>query len=41
MTLQVLYELYAATNQIGYVFRKETDGLPVLGEAFSRLIMHS
>jgi HK97 family phage major capsid protein len=41
MTLQVLYELYAATNQIGYVFRKETDGMPVLGEAFSRLIMHS
>jgi HK97 family phage major capsid protein len=41
MTLQVLYELYAATNQIGYVFRKETDGLPVLAEAFSRLVMHS
>jgi HK97 family phage major capsid protein len=41
MTLQVLYELYAATNQIGYVFRKETDGMPVLGEAFSRLIMHA
>jgi HK97 family phage major capsid protein len=41
MTLQVLYERYADTNQIGYIFRKETDALPVLGEAFSRLIMHA
>ena len=37
MQIQVLQELYAATNQMGYILRKETDGLPVLGEAFARL----
>lgn len=39
MTVQVLYELYAATNQLGYILRAETDGMPVLEEAFARLIM--
>jgi HK97 family phage major capsid protein len=37
MQLQVLNELYAATNQTGYILRMETDGAPVLEEAFSRL----
>jgi HK97 family phage major capsid protein len=34
---QVLNELYAVTNQIGYIGRKETDAQPVMGEAFVRL----
>lgn len=37
MDLQVLFELYAATNQIGYIIRGEIDGLPVLEEAFVRV----
>jgi len=37
MQIQVLQELYAATNQQGYILRKETDGMPVLEEAFARL----
>jgi HK97 family phage major capsid protein len=37
MQVQVLAELYARTNQNGYIARKETDGMPVLEEAFSRL----
>jgi HK97 family phage major capsid protein len=36
--IQVLMELYAATNQIGYIGRLKTDGLPVLEEAFARLV---
>ena len=39
MTIQTLVELYAATNQNGYILRKETDGLPVLEEAFVRVTM--
>jgi HK97 family phage major capsid protein len=35
--LQVLTELYAATNQNGYIARQEVDGMPVLEEAFVRL----
>lgn len=34
---QVLNELYAVSNQIGYIGRKETDAQPVMGEAFVRL----
>jgi hypothetical protein len=34
-------ELYAETNQVGYIGRMEVDGMPVLEEAFSRLIMHA
>ncbi len=30
MQMQVLDQLYAATNQTGYICRKETDGMPVL-----------
>jgi HK97 family phage major capsid protein len=37
MEMQVLTELYAATNQIGYVGRLKTDGMPTLEEAFVRL----
>jgi len=37
MTIQTLLELYAETNQIGMIGRKETDGLPVLEEAFARV----
>mgnify|MGYP000430479895 CR=1 FL=1 len=37
MTVQRLVELYAATNQTGYIGRKETDGMPVLEEAFARV----
>ena len=37
MQLKVLNELYAENNQIGYILRKETDGMPVLEEAFARL----
>ena len=37
MSLQRLVELYAATNQTGYIGRMELDGMPVLEEAFSRV----
>lgn len=32
-----LVELYAATNQIGFIGRQELDGMPVLAEAFARV----
>lgn len=35
--MQVLKELYAETNQTGIIMRKETDGMPVLEEAFVRV----
>lgn len=38
MSMQVLNELYAATNQVGIIGRIKTDGLPTLEEAFVRLI---
>jgi HK97 family phage major capsid protein len=37
MEVQVLVELLSLRNQTGYVGRLETDGMPVLPEAFSRL----
>lgn len=37
MTMQRLVELYAATNQVGLIGRLESDGMPVLGEAFARV----
>jgi HK97 family phage major capsid protein len=37
MEMQRLVELYAATNQVGLIGRMESDGLPVLGEAFARV----
>jgi HK97 family phage major capsid protein len=35
--IQRLNELYAEANQVGLIGRKETDGMPVLEEAFARL----
>ena len=37
--IQVLNELYAVNNEIGYVVEYYGDGAPVVGEAFSRLKM--
>ena len=37
MRIQRLVELYAATNQVGFIGRLETDAQPVLAEAFSRV----
>ena len=37
MTTQRLDELYAATNQVGFIMRYEGDGAPVLAEAFVRV----
>jgi HK97 family phage major capsid protein len=36
-TLQRLVELYAATNQTGFIGRAEIDGMPALEEAFVRV----
>jgi HK97 family phage major capsid protein len=35
--IQRLMELYAASNQTGFIARMELDGMPVLEEAFTRL----
>jgi HK97 family phage major capsid protein len=37
--VQILDELYSRTNQKGIIMRKETDGMPVLEEAFVRLAL--
>lgn len=37
LEFQRLVELYAATNQVGWIGRIETDGMPVLEEAFVRV----
>ena len=37
MGMQRLVELYAATNQVGFIGRLEVDGMPVLAEAFARV----
>jgi len=39
LNLQVerLNELYAETNQVGFIIRAELDGMPTLGEAFARV----
>jgi HK97 family phage major capsid protein len=37
MSVQVLLELLARTNQIGFILRQEIDGMPVLAEAFARV----
>jgi len=39
MSVQVLLELYAITNQNAYILRKETDGMPTLEEAFVRVAL--
>lgn len=37
LAIQVLKELYATTNQTGYIGRLEVDAMPVLGNAFRRI----
>lgn len=37
LAIQRLDELYAESNQIGFIGRLESDGMPVLGEAFARV----
>jgi HK97 family phage major capsid protein len=37
LSIQRLVELYAETNQTGFIGRYEGDGQPVLGEAFARI----
>lgn len=37
MEIQRLNELYAATNQVGFISRFSSDGAPVLEEAFARV----
>lgn len=37
MQIQRLSELYAETNQTGFIGRLESDGMPALGEAFVRV----
>lgn len=37
MEMQALMELYALTNQVYYIMRMETDGMPVLEECFARI----
>lgn len=37
MQVQRLVELYAETNQTGLIGRMQTDGMPVLSEAFARI----
>lgn len=39
MEFEVLRELYAATNQLAIVARREADGMPVLEEAFVRVTL--
>lgn len=37
LSIQRLNELYAVTNQVGFIGRAETDGMPVLAAAFRRV----
>lgn len=39
MQVQRLNELYAETNQVGFIGRLETDGMPALEEAFARIAL--
>ena len=39
MQVAVLSELYAESNQTGYIGRKETDAMPVIAEAFGRVTL--
>jgi HK97 family phage major capsid protein len=39
LQFQRLNELYALTNQVGFIGRMESDGMPVLSEAFSRIVL--
>jgi HK97 family phage major capsid protein len=37
MEIQALFELYARTNQVDYIAMLETEGAPVVSEAFARI----
>jgi HK97 family phage major capsid protein len=37
MRIQALYELYAESNQVGFILRAEVDGAPVHEKAFARV----
>lgn len=37
LRIKRLNELYALTSEVGFIFDKETDGMPVLEEAFTRI----
>jgi HK97 family phage major capsid protein len=39
VAIRRLDELYAETNQVGFIGRKKTDGAPVLAEAFARVTL--
>ena len=39
MQIQRLSELYAETSQTGFIARLETDGMPVIEEAFVRITL--
>jgi HK97 family phage major capsid protein len=39
LSIQRLVELYAETNQVGFIGRLECDGMPVLAEAFARVTL--
>lgn len=39
LTIQVLNEVYATTNQTGYLWNFFGDGMPVIGEAFARVTL--
>lgn len=39
MTIEVLVELFALTNQIGYISRRETDAAPVHEKGFARVTL--
>lgn len=41
LEIQRLDELFSLKNQVGWVGRKETDAMPVLAEAFARLILNA
>ena len=41
MEIQALWELYAETNQVAFIGRWESDGMPVLEEAFVRVQLAS
>ena len=39
MEIQSLLELYARTNQTGFIARLKTDGMPQIEEAFARVTL--
>jgi len=41
LRIQRLDELYAESNQVGFIARQESDGMPVLEEAFARVTLAS